>query len=47
MNAKRCPRCRRPFSRWFFWPGKGLFCWPCWDGFDGAASRLVIMKSKS
>lgn len=25
-----CPRCGRKFSEWFFWPGKGDYCWPCY-----------------
>lgn len=29
-----CPCCSRPFSDWFWWPGKGLYCWPCRKTYD-------------
>ncbi len=25
-----CPNCGLPFSDWFWWPGKGNYCWPCY-----------------
>ncbi len=26
-----CPNCGLPFSDWFFWPGIGDYCWPCYN----------------
>lgn len=26
----KCPNCELPFSDWFWWPGKGNYCWPCY-----------------
>ncbi len=25
-----CPQCGLRFNDWFFWPGKGNYCWPCY-----------------
>ncbi len=28
--GETCPYCGLRFSSWFWWPGKGLYCWPCY-----------------
>jgi len=26
----KCPKCLTQFSEWFYWPGRGCYCWPCY-----------------
>lgn len=26
-----CPKCGERFSEWFFWPGRGDYCYPCYE----------------
>lgn len=35
-----CPECNRRFSDWFFWPGKGNYCWPCYR----KTRRIIVRK---
>ena len=25
-----CPNCNIPFNEWFYWPGLGDYCYPCY-----------------
>ena len=45
--SETCPRCGRPFSDWFFWPGIGNYCWPCyhWNGIIIAKSGMVYEET--
>lgn len=39
------PRCGLHFSEWFFWPGIGDYCWPCYrdTGVVYSPGRAPIM----
>lgn len=30
MARETCLRCNVRFNDWFFWPGHGNYCWPCY-----------------
>lgn len=39
---EKCPKCKRKFSDWFFWPGMGNYCFPCYIESD--RKLLIIAK---
>jgi len=39
-KCKTCPNCGLPFSDWFWWPGKGNYCWPCYN----KTGKLFVKK---
>lgn len=41
-DKNRCPQCDLPFSDWFWWPGKGDYCWPCYK----ATGKIFVRKAR-
>jgi hypothetical protein len=41
-HLEHCPQCGLHFNDWFFWPGIGNYCWPCYH----KSGKIYARKEK-